>query len=97
MLRIERSADRRAVFTLSGRMQTQDIDQVKQPLDVEAPGQQLILDLRDLTLVSQDAVTFLAKCEANGSRSRIALPSEIGSTRRNAEDQAGEARKKETR
>ena len=66
MLRIERSANGQVVFTLSGRMQTQDIEQVQQLLVVEAPGQRLMFNLRDVTLVNQDAVTFLARCEANG-------------------------------
>jgi hypothetical protein len=66
MLRIERSANGQVVFTLSGRMQTDDIEQVQQLLIVEAPGQQLTFDLRDVTLVNQDAVTFLADCEAKG-------------------------------
>jgi len=66
MLRIERSANGQVVFTLSGRMQTEDIEQFQQLLVVEAPGQQLIFNLRDVTLVNVDAVTFLARCEANG-------------------------------
>jgi len=66
MLRIERSANGQVVFTLSGRMQTEDIEQFQQLLVVETPGQQLMFNLRDLTLVNQDAVTFLAHCEANG-------------------------------
>jgi hypothetical protein len=66
MLRIERSANGQVVFTLSGRMQTEDIEQFQQLLVVERPGQQLMLNLRDVTLVNQDAVTFLAHCEANG-------------------------------
>ena len=66
MLRIERSANGQVVFTLSGRMQTEDIEQVQQLLVVETPGQRVMFDLRDVTLVNQDAVTFLADCEAKG-------------------------------
>jgi len=66
MLRIERSTNGQVVFTLSGRMQTQDIEQVQQLLIVETPGQRLMFNLRDVTLVNQDVVTFLAGCEANG-------------------------------
>ncbi len=66
MLRIERSANGQVVFTLSGRMQTEDIERFLQLLDVEAPGQRLMLNLSDLMLVNQDAVTFLARYEANG-------------------------------
>jgi hypothetical protein len=66
MLRIERSANGQVVFTLSGRMQTEDIEQFQQLLDIETSGQPVILNLRDVTLVNQDVVTFLAQCEANG-------------------------------
>jgi hypothetical protein len=66
MLRIERSGNSEVVFTLSGRMQAADIEQFQQLLIAEAPGQSVTFDLRDVTLVNQDAVTFLAHCEADG-------------------------------
>ena len=66
MLRIERAANGQVVFTLSGRMQTEDIEQFQQLLVVEAPGQPLMFNLRDVTLVNQDVVAFLADCEAKG-------------------------------
>ena len=66
MLRIDRSANGQVVFTLSGRMQTEDIEQVQQLLIVETPGQRLMFNLRDVTLVNQDVVTFLADCETKG-------------------------------
>ena len=66
MLRIERSANGQVVFTLSGRMQTEDIEQFQQLLVAETPGKKLMLNLREVTLVNQDVVTFLAACEAKG-------------------------------
>ena len=66
MLRIERSGNGQILFTLSGRMQTEDINQVQQLLDAEAPGQEMLFNLRDVTLVNRDAVAFLARCEACG-------------------------------
>jgi hypothetical protein len=66
MLRIDRSANGQVVFTLSGRMQTEDIEQVRQLLAVESSGQPVRLDLRHVTLVNRDAVTFLGDCEAEG-------------------------------
>jgi hypothetical protein len=66
MLRIERAANGQVVFTLSGRMQTEDIEQFQQLLLIETPGQMVMIDLRDLTLVNRDAVSFLANCEAGG-------------------------------
>ena len=66
MLRIERSANGQVIFTLSGRMQTEDVEQFQQLLAAEQPGRPLIFNLRHVTLVNQEAVTFLAHCEANG-------------------------------
>jgi hypothetical protein len=66
VLRIERSANGHVVFVLSGRMQTEDIQQFQELLLVETPGQPLMFNLRDVILVNQDAVTFLAHCETNG-------------------------------
>jgi hypothetical protein len=67
MLRTRRTGNDRALFTLSGRIETtEDIKQLQQLLDAETSGQPLILDLRDVTLVNQDAVEFLCRCEADG-------------------------------
>ena len=66
MLRIERPANGQVVYALSGRIQTEDIEQLQQLLIVETPGQPVTFDLRDVTLVNQDVVTFLAYCEAKG-------------------------------
>ena len=66
MLRIERSANGQVVFILSGRMQTEHIAQVRQLLALEAAGRRLVINLRDVTLVNQDVVAFLAECEAKG-------------------------------
>ena len=65
MLRTRRTGNGRVLFTLSGRIETEDIKQLQQLLAVETSGQQLILDLRDVTLVNQDAVKFLRRCEAD--------------------------------
>ena len=66
MLRIERSGNGKVLFTLSGRIEAEEIQQFQQLLALEKSGQPLIFDLRDVTLVNQDAVKFLAHCEAHG-------------------------------
>ena len=67
MLRTRRTANGRVLFTLSGRIETtEDIKQLQELLTIETSGQQLILDLRDVTLVNQDAVQFLYRCETDG-------------------------------
>ena len=66
MLRTQRTGNGRVLFTLSGRIETEDVKQLQQLLSVEKSGKHLILDLRDVTLVNQDAVKFLTRCEADG-------------------------------
>jgi hypothetical protein len=66
MLRIERSANGEVMFALSGRVQTEDIEQLEELLVVETPGRRLKFDLRDTTLVNQDVIAFFAECETNG-------------------------------
>lgn len=65
MLKIHRSANGQIVFTLSGRMEAEDVRELAELLALETGGQQLVLDLRDVTLVNQDAVKFLSSCEAD--------------------------------
>jgi hypothetical protein len=67
MLRTRRTGNGQVVFTLSGRIETTgDIKQLQELLAGETSGQQMILDLKDVTLVNQDAVKFLHRCEADG-------------------------------
>ena len=64
-LRIERSARQRfTVFTLSGRMEAEQVGELKELLDRDYRN--IILDLRDLRLADRDAVRFLRGCEADG-------------------------------
>ena len=66
MLRTRRTGNGEVLFTFSGRIETENITQIQQLLAVETPERPLMFDLRDVTLVNQDAVTFLADCEAKG-------------------------------
>ena len=65
MLRTRRTGNGQVLFILSGRFETEDIQQLQQLLAFETSEQQLTLDLRDVTLVNQDAVKFLQSCEAD--------------------------------
>ena len=65
MLKIQRSTNGRVVFTLSGRIEAEDIEELREVLALETTEKQLVLDLRDVTLVNQDAITFLGSCEAD--------------------------------
>ena len=53
------------VLTLSGRIETEDVKELETLLSMETGSEGLILDLKDLTLVNQEAVEFLARCQAN--------------------------------
>lgn len=64
MLRIRRSSNGEAVFTLSGSMDTGSIAELETLFESEANGRRIVLDLKDLILVDQDAVSFLERCEA---------------------------------
>ena len=66
MLRTRRTGNGEVLFTFSGRIETEDVKHLQRLLAVETSGKRLILDLRDVTLVNQDAVKFLCRCEADG-------------------------------
>jgi hypothetical protein len=68
MLRIERAGNGRVLFTLSGRIETEEVKELQRLLALEASEHQLSFVLRDVTLVNQDAVEFLGRCEASGIR-----------------------------
>ena len=64
MLKIHRSKNGGVVFTLSGRIEAEDVSELKRLFELEEPGQQLAMDLSDVTIVDRDGVRFLARCEA---------------------------------
>ena len=66
MLRIQRSANGEVVFTLSGQMDEEEpIAELETLINSETNGRRIVLDLKDLTLVNENAITFLERCEAN--------------------------------
>ena len=65
MLKITRAANGEVVFKLSGRMDAENLAELKTIMTSEADGRRIILDLRDLKLADQDAVNFLRRCEAD--------------------------------
>jgi hypothetical protein len=66
MLKIQRKANGRVVFTLSGRIEVEGIDELRKLLELEAAGKKIALDLKDVTLVDGEATQFLKECEAGG-------------------------------
>jgi predicted metal-binding protein len=66
-LRIERSVRQGfMVFTLSGRMQAEQVAELKALFD--GGYRKIILDLGEVRLADRDAVKFLSDCEADGMK-----------------------------
>jgi hypothetical protein len=65
VLKITRTANREVVFTVSGRLDAENLGELKTVMNSEANSRRIALDLKDLTLVDQDAVSFLERCEAD--------------------------------
>ena len=65
MYKITRAENGEVMFKVSGRMDAENVDELKRLFGAEAGGRRIALDLKDLTLVDQDAVSFLNGCEAD--------------------------------
>ena len=67
MIRIEMSKRRdRVTLALSGRIQAEDLPELKRVM--ESYSKPLVLDLTGVKLVDRDVVTFLADFETNSGR-----------------------------
>ena len=68
-LMIEKSAEQECVvFALSGRIEAGLTAELQKLIDLEAESRSIVLDLKQIQLVDQDTVRFLARCEADGIR-----------------------------
>jgi len=66
-LKIERASQEEfVVFALSGRIETALTAELQKLIDLETENRNVILDLKEVQLVDQDTVRFLARCEADG-------------------------------
>jgi anti-anti-sigma regulatory factor len=70
MLKIQWTTNGELVFTLSGRLDGENIGELRTLFGTEAEGRRIALDLRDITLVDRDAVRFLQRCEADSIKLR---------------------------
>ena len=70
MLKITRAANGETVFKLSGRMGAENVGELEKLFSAEAGSRHIVLDLKDLTLVDEDAVSFLRRCEADSLQLR---------------------------
>jgi anti-anti-sigma regulatory factor len=58
------SDDQRTTLRLSGRIQSANVDEIREQM--EGNGETIVLDLEEVTLVDLDVVRFLSRCEAEG-------------------------------
>ena len=54
------------VFSLSGRIDKENIAELEAMIGAEGKDRRIVLDLKDMTLTGQDGINFLAQCEAAG-------------------------------
>ncbi len=66
MLRIQRVSKSKIVFQLSGRIEPQDVAELRRLFNLEASPARIRLNLRELVLADRETVEFLAGCEAAG-------------------------------
>jgi hypothetical protein len=66
MLRIHRTSGRRVVFMVSGQLDADNVNELRQVVDGDSTGGIPVLDLTDLVLADRDAVRFLREYESRG-------------------------------
>jgi anti-anti-sigma regulatory factor len=65
--RIETTArGRSTVFVLSGRIETQAVAELRRLFELQPDSRDVVLDLKDVSVVDRDALHFFAGCEADG-------------------------------
>lgn len=65
LLKIHRAANGEVIFRLAGRIDAESVAQMAELFALEEKSRQMILDLKDVTLLNRDAVLFLSACETN--------------------------------
>jgi hypothetical protein len=66
MFRVLRSTSVETVFTVCGRVGNEQTAELRTIVCSEDGSHPLVLDLRDVTLVNNDAVEFFSRCEKDG-------------------------------
>jgi anti-anti-sigma regulatory factor len=71
MWKIQKMADGEFVLlNLGGRLEGTELTELQSVIASETANRKIALDLRDLKLVDQETVTFLARCETAGAQLR---------------------------
>jgi hypothetical protein len=54
------------VFTVSGRIEKQAIAELSRLFELQTSYSDVVVDLKEVSLVDRDVMGFLARCEADG-------------------------------
>jgi anti-anti-sigma regulatory factor len=70
-LKIEKSPQKGyTVFSLSGRIDAEQVSELKRVFKLEPDAASIVVDLREIRLADRQAVKFLLECEAQGASLR---------------------------
>ena len=73
--RIETAARGRfTVFILSGRIEKQAIAELERLFEHQTDYRDIVLDLKDVSLVDREVMSFLGRCEADGVKLENCAP-----------------------
>jgi anti-anti-sigma regulatory factor len=64
MLSIRRSSNGEVQFALSGRLDSEHVTELESLIRAEGNSKRIVIDLKEVALVGDDGIIFLARCEA---------------------------------
>jgi hypothetical protein len=62
------------VFILSGRIETQAIAELRRLFELQTDCRNIVLDLKDVSLVDREVMRFFVRCEADGVKLENCTP-----------------------
>jgi len=63
------------IFTLSGRIEKQAMAELKRLFECQTDYRDIVLDLKDVSVIDREAMRFLAHCEVDGVKLENCAPS----------------------
>ncbi len=62
------------MFTLSGRIETPAIAELRRLFELQTNYSGIVVDMKDVSIVGRDAMGFLARCEGDGAKLENCAP-----------------------
>ena len=63
-----------SVFILSGRIEAEAIAELRRLCELETDYSNIIVDLKDVSMIDREAMRFFVRCEADGVRLENCTP-----------------------